>query len=362
MHGRNHAATLLVATAMSLVSSAECLGASYTITDLGTLGGSDTIGFAINASGQVTGRSSVDASQHAFLYDGTMHDLGTLGGDYSQGSGVASGGLVTGFSLTAAGEVHAFLFDGAMHDLGTFGGQQSWGNGVNDSGQVVGNSDTPEAYSRPFIYDSIHGMVDLNTLIDPRPDWTFVNAYAVNNSGQIVGTSNHGLAIYDHGDLTELDNIDGFAYRPTAIAQNGLVAGGLIPANFPFFQQAFLYDGTLHELGTLGGTDSWATGVNSSGQVVGGSRLRNDDGRGRAFIYNAMDGMVDLNTLIDPLSGWTLGFAGGINDAGQITGQGWVNDESHAFLLTPVPEPSSFVLSALGLTGLAAWTWKRKRS
>lgn len=50
--------------------------------------------------------------------------------------------------------------------------------------------------------------------------------------------------------------------------------------------------------------------------------------------------MVDLNTLIDPLSGWDLHLGMGINDAGQITGTGVLGGVDHAFLLTPVPERS----------------------
>ena len=52
--------------------------------------------------------------------------------------------------------------------------------------------------------------------------------------------------------------------------------------------------------------------------------------------------MVDLNTLIDPLSGWELLDAADINDAGQITGQGLIGGEYHAYLLTPIPIPGDF--------------------
>ena len=52
--------------------------------DLGTLGGTYSVGFAINDSGQVTGTADTadGAADHAFLWDGTtMQDLGTLGGE-----------------------------------------------------------------------------------------------------------------------------------------------------------------------------------------------------------------------------------------------------------------------------------------
>lgn len=69
--------------------------------------------------------------------------------------------------------------------------------------------------------------------------------------------------------------------------------------------------------------------------------------------------MIDLNSLIAVGSPWTLYEADGINDAGQITGIGNIGGHNHAFLLTPVPEPSSVVLSAFAC---AAILWRRKQS
>jgi len=57
--------------------------------------------------------------------------------------------------------------------------------------------------------------------------------------------------------------------------------------------------------------------------------------------------MVDLNTLIDPRSHFQLTYANAINDAGQITGGG-----SHAYLLTPVPEPGAGLMVITGALSL----------
>jgi probable HAF family extracellular repeat protein len=61
--------------------------------------------------------------------------------------------------------------------------------------------------------------------------------------------------------------------------------------------------------------------------------------------------MVDLNSLIDPQSGWVLASASGINDSGQITGTGIYQGQTHAFLITPpsVPEPSPPLLIVVGV-------------
>ena len=47
--------------------------------------------------------------------------------------------------------------------------------------------------------------------------------------------------------------------------------------------------------------------------------------------------MLDLNDLVPTGSGWVLEFADDINSSGQIVGEGFIDGEFHAFLLTPVP-------------------------
>ena len=111
-------------------------------------------------------------------------------------------------------------------------------------------------------------------------------------------------------------------------------------------------------LGTLGGTSSYAYGINNSGQVVGWAYTTGN--AWHAFLYNGST-MIDLNTLIDPLSGWTLRDAWDINDAGQIVGWGYNGRQYHAFLLTPVPEPSTFVLICPALLGLGWIKLVRRR-
>ncbi len=78
------ATTVLLVTASCGVSTAAHAASTYTIIDLGTLGGPSCCSnaTAINNSGQVVGMSSYQAAGngvHAFLYStGTMFDLNNL--------------------------------------------------------------------------------------------------------------------------------------------------------------------------------------------------------------------------------------------------------------------------------------------
>ncbi len=72
------------------------------------------------------------------------------------------------------------------------------------------------------------------------------------------------------------------------------------------------------DLGSLGG-DSFATGINDSGTVVGYSFLAGASGTYHAFTWTSATGMVDLG----PLPGGTSTQATGINSAGEVVGAGF---------------------------------------
>jgi probable HAF family extracellular repeat protein len=285
------------------------------------------LAFGVNRDGRVAGTAYdyFRQSSRAFVYDGAaMSDLGTIGGGLSEGRDINSAGHVTGWSTIApmmASVVHAFLHDGTMHDLGTLGGTSSRGYGINDLGQTTGSSQiTGDAAEHAFFHDGTM-MHDLGTL---------------------GGANSYGQDINIHGHVTGYSDL---------VSPSGE-------------QHAFWYDGdTMHDLGTLGGDYSAGFGINAHGHIVGdyGIDYGNPDllNPTRAFLYTSETGMIDLNSVVDLPAGWTLQSAHDINDAGQITGAARVSGSSlHAFVLTPVPEPSTFVLAAVLAVG---WITGRRR-
>jgi uncharacterized membrane protein len=89
--------------------------------------------------------------------------------------------------------------------------------------------------------------------------------------------------------------------------------------------------------------DNWgsATSINNAGQIVGSSAyvlFTPNVG----YTYGAQHSVLwqngavtDLQSLIDPLSGWTITGVFGINDNGQIVGTGTHNGQSALFVMTP---------------------------
>src|SRR5207248_698352 len=118
--------------------------------------------------------------------------------------------------------------------------------------------------------------------------------------------------------------------EPFAINDSDVVVGELTPASGTG-THAFLYDGTLHDLGGLPGKlITQALAINNIQWVVGTSGTSDifpveANTNGRAFLY--ADGqMHDLNSLVVGPSNLLLLAAAGVNDSGQIVGWGKTPD------------------------------------
>lgn len=116
---------------------------------------------------------------------------------------------------------------------------------------------------------------------------------------------------------------------PRAVDNKSDVAGVFQFAKNPPQAHAFVWSksGGKKDLGTLGGDDSTAFGINTSGQVVGQANS-SAGALDQAFLWTQSAGMISLGTLGGPSS-----VANAINTSGQVAGQAdLANGFTHAFL------------------------------
>ena len=167
--------------------------------NLGVLpGGNYSRACDINDLDEVAGTSASAAGDRAVLWTktGTVRDLGTLPGDTSsEATAINNNGDVVGYSKGPQG-MRAFLWTPAigMQDLGVLpGGNSSRALGINDKGAVVGSS-TSSSGDRAFIWTQQAGMRDLNSAASATPGVVFVEAQAINYTGEILvmgGATHH---------------------------------------------------------------------------------------------------------------------------------------------------------------------------
>ena len=317
------AISLLAALIVPLPLSAQ--HTRYKLIDLGTLGGplsstSEAQARVLNNRSMVVGGADTSTPnpnvsnpclfcspdlflRHAFQWrkDGLI-DLGALPGANSSFAGaVNENGLSVGWSsdndhmdpLLGIPQMHATSWkNGEIIDLGTLeGGYESVALAANSRGQIVGVS--ANLVSDPFgplgtenrIFLWQNGVIeDLNTLGGPDAGFLdLVGEVAINERGQVVACS----------------YTDSTANKVTGT-----------PTLDPFLWQ----DGTMRDLGTLGGASGCATALNNRGQVVGYSNLAGDL-TFHAFFWDR-GALNDLGTF-----GGENALALSINDAGHIVGR-----------------------------------------
>ena len=116
-----------------------------------------------------------------------------------------------------------------------------------------------------------------------------------------------------------------------AVNSSGVAVGDVVLSTDGEAHAVMWANGKVTELapGTLVGFNAVANAINNSGVIVGGS------GNGDGFVYQNGTA-TDLNTLIAPTAGLTLGSATGINTKGQIAGSATLNGQEIGYILTPV--------------------------
>jgi probable HAF family extracellular repeat protein len=347
-HARSLSVSVLTVLAFTLCGAHTFAQQMYdlTIIDYGGFGGR---GWRINNAGQMLGIKYAtfggDTTAAALRQvDGTILDLGNLGSsDHTFGRDINNAGTVVGGSTTGSA-YHAFEWNQGtgMIDRG-LGMNESEMHGVNNFGQAVGMS----VDTNNFSYRATKWQNGVQQFIAPAG--TYSTANAINDNGDSAGSIEVGgfqrAFIHSAGGAFQIYDMS-IGGNPTdrvyvADMNNaGQIVGTSYSAGSPYSGGYIIDNNVMIDLGSLGGTETQAYGINNIGDVVGKSLIGNGM---NAFIWsNGV--MTNLNNLV--LGGMPSGFrlydAYGINDLGQITG-GVTTENGHfyGYILTQhVPSPS----------------------
>ena len=332
--------------AIAVTANTSLAGATtYTLEDLSTLAGShlwtDPGSTAAGLSrSAIVGHSitpAFDRSVHAFRYaGGGMIDLGALPGDlHSMAFASNAQGDAVGVSFNL-GEinVHGVLWpwNGGMVSLGAIEPRD-----INAAGAIAGS--VPFTGGVAGAVGTKHaalqvgrGTTDLGTLGGPSS-----MGMALNESNWVVGDSmladsrTTRAFVWRNGSMMDLGTLGGNGSR--ALDIDGLTVVGFADTSAarPHATRWVLNaNGSIAsktDLGTLPGAQSSAAYAVSGTSIVGTS----DD---RAVLWT--DGaIIDLNSFVDPNIYWHLTKATGIDSEGRIIGVGRHKGLTRAFVLTP---------------------------
>ena len=358
------------------------------------------VGGSFDSAGGVTATLNVAVWNDFRPY--TLSDMGTLsGGSYSYGMGLftsTSYGLRPGaysqVNVTGTGlRDHACYYLDNFYGLIDIGGingsaDNSYANGGNDSDTIVGYSDyLGNGAFQAFRWTSSAGFVVLN----PFSGGNSGKAQAINHIGDIVGFCRNSSGVdratlwvsgSNNGeDLWSFVGVDpAYASYAYGVNKDGYIVGkSKTTGNVNYHAYRTLKGSKINQgtdLGTFGGNQSIAYGINDSREIVGSAQdsaqnwyafiaapdstigtAGHNLGPGHAYAINNFSQVVggsdsyafiwdnttggykNLNDLIPSGGGLGLSAAYAISDTGVITGWGWKSIgggyQAHGFRLDP---------------------------
>jgi probable HAF family extracellular repeat protein len=261
-------------------------------------------------------------------------------------------------------------------DVGTFGGPTSYfSNGfdglLNNHGTAAGWADTPTPDPNPtfcfnpdcFVSHAFQSHNDVLTDLGVLPGGASSQAFWITANGLIIGNSQNGeidplfsgfpenrAVLWQNGTIVDLKTLPegGFESFASSVNSRGQVVGFALntvadpyslaaPGFFPMQTRAFLWqNGAMQDLGTLGGSGAFAYFVNEHGQIVGQSYINSTPNPGTgiptidAFLWEN-GSMRDLGSL-----GGTLTTTTAFNNRGELVGSSNLAGDlkSHPYLWT----------------------------
>jgi probable HAF family extracellular repeat protein len=275
-------------------------------------------------------------------------ELGTFGGKNSSinWNGINDPGEAVGMSETSVSDPNGedvcgfgthlicspFLWqNGTMYALPTVGGINGQASAINNSGQVAGYAENgiadptcPQGTENfmvdlPVMWDK--GIAMPLPTINGDPDGV---AFGINNRGQAVGysgtcTAANYAVVWENGTATQLPDLGDPGAIAFAINSHNQVVGQAVNSDGTPLA-ALWQNNTVKALGGLlpGDVSSFATSINDRGQAVGSSFDSKGNWSRGLLWQNGM--MIDLNTVFPASSNLYVVSASNINESGQIAG------------------------------------------
>ena len=328
----------------------------YEFTDLGDLGGGESVAYGMNDQRQVVGWSTIPGCmtangapcRRAYMWqNGVMTDLGKLPADEeSFARAINNAGQIVGTSesdiLFGSGTFHGVSWmGGVLSQLPDLGMGTSFAHDVNEVGQIAGHSVSSTSIKDHAVIWSGGAISDIGA----TQGHSYNRGYGINDAGFVVGFA---WNLFQPNDAIQYDSkwsVIGGTDSPWQNAE----AMDINNAGHRVGYQAFpsgSWHGAYWEPGANGATDAGLLpgmtvgelyDVNESGIAVGSSYIDFPPFTSRA---TGFDGKVlrDLNDFLPAGTGAELYEAREINENGDIVGTALVGGLFHAFLLTPMPE------------------------
>jgi len=350
-------ALILVLLASQLSAQPEVI--RYDVIDLGAVPGwRDYQAWGINNAGQIVGRVMYNENDPTIGTRAVIFDANGGGPcilfDKNSGafaineSGIIVGQVIEG-KLDPCDQIYyegsyGFYSDQAGNYVST--NNMGWFACVNNSGIAAGAQD--EVVASIFRYP---GQAYASFLF---PDCYSSDAYSINDYNTIAGVAYMGSHSWDtiynncramlgreNGEVVELGTLGGLYSLALAINNLDQVVGIADMADGNSFATLFSPQGTEfnRNLGTIEEyQSSCAMAINEKSEIVGFASFSvpfQTESVAVKFDSTGFKKNIDLNTRIDPLLGWQLWRATGINDKGWIIGDGSHNGLMRAFLLKP---------------------------